>query len=232
MKKILFTISVIFCFINMQCSDDDANNVDPDNLLIGTWVEPTYDGEETTYKRANTLPEENYGILFKGNGDMVERSSGFCGTPPLVFFDSKGQWELNNTLITISQEQYPGNYAWRIVSLTENELVVKRELTEQEKDHRKLMDAFDEIYKLSISVSCINANDWTFTAYGSKACGGPQGYIAYSTQIDTVTFLQKVEAYTNLENAYNIKWGIVSTCDLPQQPKEVTCENGFPVLKY
>ncbi|TGV02496.1 lipocalin-like domain-containing protein [Flavivirga rizhaonensis] len=232
MKKILFAISMIFCFMNMQCSDDDTNNVDSDNLLIGSWVEPTYDGEEITYKRANALPEKDYGILFKENGSFVERSSGWCGTPPLSFFDSNGEWTLTDKLVTITQEQYPINYAWRIVSLTKNKLVVKIELTEQEKDHRKLMDLFNEIYQLSTSISCTNANDWTFTAYGSKACGGPQGFIAYSTQIDTVGFLQKVKEYTNLEHAYNIKWNIVSTCDLPAQPKEVTCENGLPVLKY
>ncbi len=232
MKKIFFIASVVLCFINMKCSDDDTINVDSDNLLIGYWADPTYEDEKTTFKKVANLPEEDYGILFKKNGDFVERSSGWCGTPPLVFFDSDGAWQLDDTLITISQDQYPSNYAWRIVSLTANELVVKRELTEREQDHRKLMDLYDEIYKLSISVSCTNTADWTFTAYGSKACGGPQGYIAYSEKIDTTTFLQKVEAYTNLEKAYNIKWNIVSTCDLPHQPKEVGCENGLPVLKY
>ncbi|GAA3603224.1 hypothetical protein GCM10022396_20750 [Flavivirga amylovorans] len=216
----------------MQCSDDNDNIVDSDNLLIGIWEDPTYEDEKTTFKRTSVLPKDNYGILFKKNGDFVERSSGWCGTPPLVFFDSNGEWQLDDTLITISQEQYPNDYSWRIVSVTEEELVVKRELTEQEKDHRELMDLFNEIYELSLSVSCTDVNDWTFTAYGSKACGGPQGYIAYSTQIDTTAFLQKVEEYSNLEKAFNVKWNIVSTCDLPAQPKEIVCENGFPRLIY
>ncbi len=231
MKKILFTLSVVLCSINMACSDDNIVNPDPDNLLIGNWADPTYDDEKITFKKVVNLPEEDYGISFKEKGSFVEHSSGWCGTPPLVFFDSNGTWQLDNALIKISQEQYPSNYVWRIVSLTANELVVKRELTEQEQDHRELMSLFDEIYQLSISVSCTNANDWTFTAYGSKACGGPQGYIAYSTQIDTATFLQKIEEYYNLEKAFNIKWNIVSTCDLVQSPKEIVCENGFPVSK-
>ncbi|AUP78740.1 hypothetical protein C1H87_08525 [Flavivirga eckloniae] len=218
--------------MNMQCSDDDSIPVlEPDNLLIGNWIAPSYDNDEITYKRANVLPEEAYGMTFKKNGVFVERSSGWCGTPPLVFFDSEGAWQLDDKLIKIALEYYPNNYAWQIISLTENELVVKRALTEQEEDHRELMDLFDEIYKLSISVSCTDASDWAFTAYGAKACGGPQGYIAYSKQIDTAAFLQKVEKYTNLEDAFNTKWSIVSTCDLPVPPKEVVCENGFPALK-
>ena len=232
MKKILFTISVVLCFMNMQCEDDDYINTDLDNLLIGSWVDPIYDGGEITFRRASTLPEAGYGISFKGNRSFVERSSGWCGTPPLAFFDYHGAWQLDNMLITITQDHFPDNFAWRIASLTANELVVKRELTEQEKEHQELITLIGEIYDLQSSVSCTDASDWTFTAYGSKACGGPQGYIAYSTQIDTVAFLQKIEAYTNMEKEYNIKWEITSTCDLPNQPIGVACVNGYPALKY
>ncbi|WP_142785333.1 lipocalin family protein [Changchengzhania lutea] len=230
-KKFFFVVSVLFCFMNMQCEDDDIN-IDSNNLLIGNWIDPIYDGEQTSFRRATTLPDEDYGILFKENRDFVERSSGWCGTPPLIFSDYNGKWQLDNTLITLSKEQFPSNYAWRIVSLTENELVVKRELTEQEQDHRELMILFNEFQELASRFSCTNASDWAFTAYGSKACGGPQGYIAYSTHIDTAIFLQKVDAYTQAENEYNVKWGIVSTCDIQNPPKSIACQNGFPILKY
>ncbi|WOD44211.1 hypothetical protein [Hwangdonia lutea] len=214
------------------CDSNDNVIPDPDNLLIGSWVEPNYSEEQTVFKRAAALPDNGPGIMFKANGGFVERSSGWCGTPPLVYSDYNGNWVLENTLVTIAQEFYPINYAWRIVSVSETELIVKRELTEQEKDHQKLMDLYNEIYILSIGESCTNADNWLFTAYGAKACGGPQGYIAYSNQIDTDAFLQKVEAYNEAENAYNIKWDIVSTCDVPKQPKGVTCQNGVPMLIY
>lgn len=232
MKKILFTMSVILCFMNMQCEDDDYINTELDNLLIGSWENPIYNGEEITFSRTSALPEAGYGISFKGNRSFIERSSGWCGTPPLVFSDYHGEWQLDNMLITITQDHFPNNYAWRVVSLTANELVVKRALTDQEKDHQKLIALFDEIYNFQFSVSCTNASDWTFTAYGSKACGGPQGYMAYPSQTDTVVFLQKIEEYKKMEKEYNIKWKIVSTCDLPNQPKGVTCANGYPVFKY
>jgi len=106
------------------------------------------------------------------------------------------------------------------------------ELTEQEQDYQELMNLLDDINELAISVSCTDASDWTYTAYGAKACGGPQGFIPYSNQIDVNAFLQKVEEYTDLEKAYNTKWSIVSTCDLPQQPTGVKCENEQPVLSY
>lgn len=105
-------------------------------------------------------------------------------------------------------------------------------VSDQEQDNQELITLFDEINELSKSVSCTDASDWTYTAYGSKACGGSQGFIAYSNEIDIEVFLRKIEEYTDLEKAYNIKWGVFSTCDLPQQPSGVKCEDGSPVLDY
>ena len=206
--------------------------IDSDNLLLGFWIEPTYENETTTFKRANSFKDDGYGISFKQNGDFIEYTSGWCGTPPLSFFNIDGTFNLDETLISISTESYPTNYAWRIISLTESELVVKRELTEQEIDHRSLMDLFNEIQNLTYSVSCSDSSNWLFTSYGAKACGGPQGYIAYSNKIDTVAFLQKIEAYSKAEKEYNYKYGVVSDCSLPNAPKSVECQNGYPILKY
>lgn len=223
---LLFFLTILF-----SCQENEII-IDSDNLLIGNWLEPVYDGETTTFKRGNSLPSESYGISFTQDGDFIERTSGWCGTPPLTFFNIEGIFELENTLISISTQNYPTNYAWRILSLTENELVVKRELTEQEIEHRNLMDLFNEIQNLSYSVSCSDATDWLFVAYGAKACGGPQGFIPYSSQIDTVVFLQKVATYTQAEKDFNLKWGIVSDCSITNAPVSVECQNGLPILKY
>lgn len=231
-KKALFLTIGALCFLNMQCSGNDPVSEISDNLLVGVWVDPIYNEDTTTFRRSTSLPNEDYGLFFKANGKLIVRSSGWCGTPPLTFFDANGEWNLDDTLLNISQESFPSNYSWRIISLTEDELIVKNELTDREKDHRALMDVFDEIYELSISVTCSDSSDWSFVAYGAKACGGPQGYIAYSKNIDVEAFLQKVEAYTNLEKAFNEKWSIFSTCDLPAQPKSVSCSNGYPILNY
>lgn len=230
MKTNLLLYMLLVCLAS--CQSGDGIIVDSDNLLIGTWSNPVYEDETTTFKRLTNLPNESYGISFKQSGEFIERSSGWCGTPPLVFSDYEGTWELENEVIKITQQTYPNNYSWRIVSLTENELVIKRELSDQEKDYRELMELFDEIYALSTSVLCTDSSDWSFTAYGAKACGGPQGYIAYSKQIATVAFLEKVVQYTEAEKAYNIKRGIASTCDLPAQPSGIECQNGYPVFKY
>ncbi|TBN02731.1 hypothetical protein EYD45_11440 [Hyunsoonleella flava] len=232
MKKIVYAIVIMFCFVNMRCEPNDEGLKDSDNLLIGHWAEPEYTDQNVTFSRVNKLPAEGYGISFKTKNDFVERSSGWCGTPPLSFSDYQGKWELMEDVITITQDHFPNNYGWRIVSLTENELVLTKELTEQEKDYRALMDLFDDALDLIKDIPCGNSEDWSFTPYGSKACGGPQWFIAYPNTIDTEEFLSKIEAYTKAEHDYNVKWSVFSTCDVVSPPKEIVCENGFPILKF
>ena len=228
LKKTFLLLLVSLFF---SCENNEIP-VDTDNLLIGYWQEPVYNNDTITFKRGSSLPNEAYGVSFDQAGGFIERTSGWCGTPPLTFFNIEGVFEQDTTLINIATESYPTNYTWRIIRLTEDELVVKKELSEQEVEYRSLMDLFNEIQELSSSVSCSDATNWLFTAYGAKACGGSQGYIAYSSEIDTNNFLNKIEIYTEAEKTFNVKWGIISDCSIGSVPVSVECENGIPTLKY
>lgn len=98
------------------------------------------------------------------------------------------------------------------------------------------LDELETMYKqlvvLSESTTCTNASDWSFTAVGNKPCGGPSGYIAYSTQIDTMDFLAKVDAYTVAHRQYNMDNGIVSNCAVEPPPIGINCKEEKPVLIY
>jgi hypothetical protein len=37
--------------------------------------------------------------------------------------------------------------------------------------------------------------DWAFTSIGSKACGGPTGFVAYSLKLNTTEFLTKLKIH-------------------------------------
>ncbi len=102
----------------------------------------------------------------------------------------------------------------------------------QEQEAQKLELMLSEIKNLSTSTNCDESSEWTFTALGSKACGGPSGYIAYSTKIDTKSFLEKVAKYTSAQEKYNQKWGIISDCASIAPPIGIICENGKPTFKY
>ena len=104
-------------------------------------------------------------------------------------------------------------------------------LTQQE-EAQKLGTLLSEIERLAASKSCEDASEWRYTSYGEKACGGPVGFIAYATTIDTGDFLEKIAAHRAAERVFNIKWGIISTCDAPLEPSGIVCKNGTPVFMY
>ncbi len=101
-----------------------------------------------------------------------------------------------------------------------------------EQERLLLNETLENLVDISESVSCEDSDDWRFAPIGSKACGGPKGYIAYAVSIDTVQFFAKLEQYRNDENQFNAKWGIFSDCALVQSPSDVACENGKAVLVY
>ncbi len=95
-----------------------------------------------------------------------------------------------------------------------------------------MQEVYKEMVTLSESETCTDSEDWLFTAYGSKACGGPIGYIAYSKKIDQNYFLGLVDRFTELQAEHNRKTGAVSDCALALRPTRVTCENGKPKFIY
>jgi len=104
--------------------------------------------------------------------------------------------------------------------------------TTQEQEAQYIQQLYTEIQTMASSVPCENESQWNFTSYGSKACGGPVGFIAYPNTIDVNQFLQKVAAHRIAQENYNEKWQIASDCAAPVQPIDVVCENNLPVFVY
>lgn len=104
----------------------------------------------------------------------------------------------------------------------------------QEEDQAKLEIMYKEIIDLSLAGTqyCTDSKDWDFTGIGSRACGGVQAYIVYSKKINTTQFLSKVEKYTELNTAYNKKWGVSSICSVEIPPKKIECVDGKPKMIY
>jgi hypothetical protein len=107
----------------------------------------------------------------------------------------------------------------------ENDLVTKNE------DSKNLEKLYNEIIELSMSNTECTGN-WHFTAIGSKPCGGPEGYIPYSLQINTTDFLAKVNIYNSTKMAFNDKWKITSSCEIAPKPESAKCINGKATLLY
>ena len=90
----------------------------------------------------------------------------------------------------------------------------------------RLSEIYQALEKISTIVVCTDASEWQFVAIGSKACGGPTGYLPYHKSIIVKDFLEQVANYSALQNAYNKKWGVISDCSIVPMPKGVECVAG------
>jgi hypothetical protein len=96
----------------------------------------------------------------------------------------------------------------------------------QEVTARDLDLQFEEITNLAASKNCTESSQCSYIAYGSKACGGPQGHLVFSSEIDTEKLKDLVNKYTIAEAAYNKQNGIVSDCSVVTPPQTIDCVDG------
>lgn len=96
----------------------------------------------------------------------------------------------------------------------------------RESEAAALIRQKDEIIAYAQTGQCVSGGACRFSPMGTKACGGPTGYIVYSTSLDTTKLLGMIAVYTAEQDAYNRKWGIASDCSVPPPPDSVGCANG------
>lgn len=125
-KTALFLLMVTF----IGCEDDNETiTINESDLLIGSWVNPVSNDSELKFERAGSLKENEYGIAFLAESKCVERSSGWCGTPPLTFFDYQGTWTKNDAIIIItigSGINGLEEIKWEIKTLNDKYLIIER----------------------------------------------------------------------------------------------------------
>jgi hypothetical protein len=119
-----------------------------------------------------------------------------------------------------------------LVSFGISQCETEEKVLTKEDEWKQLQEMYGEIQGISESVTCSDASTWTFTAIGSKPCGGPTGYVAYSKSINESSFLEKIKTYNELQQAYNEKWGLSSDCMMVMPPSEITCVDNKPNLVY
>jgi len=111
----------------LSCKKDDHPIHPVNTSLIGIWVDPQYTDTLITYKRANSLVQNEYGISFNSNNICIERKNiGWCGTPPITTADYPGTWTWNDSIVDISVGYWGGTveYKWKVVRLDYKNLVM------------------------------------------------------------------------------------------------------------
>jgi len=89
------------------CSKEELA-IDPNHPLLGTWVQAGYEGNTIIYTRASRLKDDGYGLIFQADGQLVMRQvAGWCGTPPLVYANYEGRWNLSGSTLQTTM-----HYQW------------------------------------------------------------------------------------------------------------------------
>ena len=99
-------------------------------------------------------------------------------------------------------------------------------------DQNELLILKTEIETLANSSVCNESTECKYIDFGSKPCGGPRGYLVYSTSIDTESLEALVEIYNQRETEFNTKWSIFSDCTIANPPSNVKCENNICIAEY
>ena len=131
MKTILKTVLFLLIVTTIGCSpENDVKPINASNKLIGHWINPTYNsnGSELQLTRASSLKDGEYGLSFLEETQCVERSSGWCGTPPITFSDFKGTWTKTDSVLMVTIDNGLGmqNIKWVIKTLDDKTLIMER----------------------------------------------------------------------------------------------------------
>jgi hypothetical protein len=107
----------------------------PDPAYAGAWVYENSDPETNirTYARRDTLDGDNSGYSFEPDGLLLFRTSGWCGTPPLSFYNLEGSWvEIGETELRITHlsAQEQRDFRLEILAISATEMRCRIELIE------------------------------------------------------------------------------------------------------
>jgi|JI71714BRNA_FD_contig_31_2552814_length_986_multi_3_in_0_out_0_2 hypothetical protein len=85
-----------------------------------------------------------------------------------------------------------------------------------------LTEQWQQLTTLIGKASASNANACRVLAVGHKACGGPSGYLAYSTEtVDEAQLQQLAQRYTDTERQQQTRSGMMSNCMMAPEPSVV-----------
>ncbi len=98
--------------------------------------------------------------------------------------------------------------------------------TTQKFDRQALDTKRHNIVSYINTASCSTPSGCRAIAFGAKGCGGPWEFFIYPTTLDTAKLIQLVDAYTQEEKSFNLKWKVISDCSLVTLPDSTRCVNG------
>lgn len=95
-----------------------------------------------------------------------------------------------------------------------------------EKDRESLQLKLDGIKTYIASANCAQDAQCEYIAYGNKACGGPSGYLVFSSNLNVEELEELIADYTQAEKEFNAKYNQISDCAIVLPPENIECIEG------
>ena len=125
----LILLSLFLPILIVSC--EQKEEIISDNSdFIGIWTNPIFSDSISSYKRTNSLPDDNAAIQFKPGGVFLNKANaGWCGTPPITYATYEGNWTISNdSVLTINVPYWGGeiHYKWKIERIVDDTLTLIR----------------------------------------------------------------------------------------------------------
>lgn len=127
--KLRFFVPLVLLTLGLtlfSCKKDKS--VLMESGLNGAWINPVYNDSLIVFNRSESVPKNNYAIIFFKNNNLIERKNGsWCGTPPIVYEDFKGTYTERDGIVRMVVPFWGGmmETKWKIEMLDDKYLKVK-----------------------------------------------------------------------------------------------------------
>jgi hypothetical protein len=119
-------LSVVFVMAFFSCQGSFEPSGDQIKVIVpyGLWVYAGTKADVNYYFSAGCFQLDKPGIAFKKSNIFIERTSGWCGTPPVTFYNITGRWAVvgDSTLKITCSDCVDSVRMMHIVSLSDTEL--------------------------------------------------------------------------------------------------------------
>lgn len=118
---IVLTVGLLLAFASCEKKVNEPIKT-LDELLMSKWSYTNHQNGLYTYERVEEFKQDRHGFAFEKAPKLINWTSGWCGTPPLHFFEEIGTYQLNETILELTSWY---GIKYKILQCNENHLVLQ-----------------------------------------------------------------------------------------------------------
>lgn len=126
--KHLLALTLLISLLACENSLKD-NETSIDNSIIGCWIyDEIINDSVYVFHRSDSLITNSAGYQFFTGDSLIMRTSGWCGTPPISYYNIKNMYSISDSILTMYTfyTSMQVTQTWRIIDISNTELLATR----------------------------------------------------------------------------------------------------------